>query len=316
VFVIYIVLYKTMDLDRCHEIFLINNNFILHGELGKGKFGKIYKAWSLLRSAYSTLKIINLPDDVEKKTYLLSMLQNEITILKFLSQINNSENYVTIYRGCLKSNYIHNNYYMIITDYIEGMTLDKYIKRVSSNLTINLLIVILYQLIACVKFIHDHGYVHRDIKPENILYDENSHRFKLIDFGFTFKKSESDNSSDTIYMETVGTPLWMPCEAFDSSTTTFEKSKYHDIWSLGLIYYNIINNKLPICDNHRNVREFKKYIRQLEQIKSNYTSSNKIFDERINSLIECMLHKDWTKRPTATYIYDKITQIYVDFIHK
>lgn len=45
------------------------------------------------------------------------------------------------------------------------------------------------QIVSALEFMHSKNLVHRDIKPENImLFDEQFHRLKLMDFGLTKKQ--------------------------------------------------------------------------------------------------------------------------------
>ena len=80
------------------------------------------------------------------------------------------------------------------------------------------------------------GIIHRDIKPANILISDNV--FKLTDFGFA-KKVHSH--SETLMTSLVGTPLYMSPQILKRLNYT---SKC-DIWSLGLIFYEMIYGVTP-----------------------------------------------------------------------
>ena len=85
------------------------------------------------------------------------------------------------------------------------------------------------------KYLHKNGIIHRDLKPANILLKRGV--CELSDFGF----AKSLNSEDTVMKSIVGTPLYM-------SPQILKKLKYtakSDLWSIGLIYYEMLHGKTP-----------------------------------------------------------------------
>ena len=97
----------------------------------------------------------------------------------------------------LKNKYIINKYItnvlnvdlnegLIFLDYIEGNTLDEYLKNNSINQTkLNLFLI---KSLLCVKVFHNIlKYGHRDIKLQNIIYNPKNGIMKLIDYGFICK---------------------------------------------------------------------------------------------------------------------------------
>lgn len=78
--------------------------------------------------------------------------------------------------------------------------------------------------------------MHRDIKPENIIFYHG--RAILIDFGFAckFEKKYDKNIS-----EKVGTPIYMSPELLKGKSY----SSKSDIWSLGVILYEMIHGFPP-----------------------------------------------------------------------
>ncbi len=81
--------------------------------------------------------------------------------------------------------------------------------------------------------------MHRDIKLANILLKKEhaSLVIKLADFGFAKEVNESE-----IMLKTYcGTPITMAPEIFQSEYY----DKKCDIWSLGVIMYQLVYGKLP-----------------------------------------------------------------------
>ncbi len=77
--------------------------------------------------------------------------------------------------------------------------------------------------------------VHRDLKPENILV--HGEVFKLADFGFSTTIADHQRIMKSI----CGTPFYMSPQILLRENYT-EKS---DIWSLGIIYYEVLCGKAP-----------------------------------------------------------------------
>lgn len=77
--------------------------------------------------------------------------------------------------------------------------------------------------------------IHRDIKPANILLSEGSCR--IADFGFA--KYDKDPGVKEKYH--VGTPLYMSPQALGCNIY----SQKNDIWSLGIMFYEILHGTTP-----------------------------------------------------------------------
>ncbi len=86
-----------------------------------------------------------------------------------------------------------------------------------------------------VLYLHEHGIVHRDLKPENILLDKDLYP-KICDFGWAAEISKNECRGTF-----CGTYEYMAPEIF-------ENEQYNgsvDIWSLGVLLYEMIHNKSP-----------------------------------------------------------------------
>ncbi len=83
-----------------------------------------------------------------------------------------------------------------------------------------------------IEALHQQNLIHRDIKLQNVLFDE---KCKLIDFEFCIPVGE--------VVEAIGTPNYLPPEIF--LTKNLKSSCSLDIWSLGVVFYKILSEKLP-----------------------------------------------------------------------
>ena len=123
----------------------------------------------------------------------------------------------------------------IVMAYYQGETLKKKIER--GPFKIEEAIDIVSQVAEGLKRAHKKGIVHRDIKPAN-TFITNDGTVKILDFGLAKTSSEQ---SITKFGMTVGTVSYMSPE----QTKGEEIDQRTDIWSLGVVFYEILTGQLP-----------------------------------------------------------------------
>ena len=105
----------------------------------------------------------------------------------------------------------------------------------------------LLQVCAALQAAHDKKIIHRDLKPENIFLVSlpgQKNVVKVVDFGIArLTDSQGQSASQTRTGSVMGTPAYMSPE--QGSGATSEIDERSDIYSLGVIMYQLATGELP-----------------------------------------------------------------------
>ncbi|CAD8194893.1 unnamed protein product [Paramecium pentaurelia] len=159
------------------------------------------------------------------------------------------------------------------------------------------------QMVKGVIELHNLGYFHRDLKPENFVYFENEnkdYKIKLIDFGLVIK----DFTIPDTWV--VGTLNYMAPEIM---VTGMEYDKTADIWSLGIILYELLTSKIFL--QAKNQKELQQQIQNLSQ-EQIYNKLNQVDDieKEDKQLLNMILQKDSKNRIKLETLLSKINEYY------
>lgn len=88
---------------------------------------------------------------------------------------------------------------------------------------------------------HSRDIIHRDLKPANVMVAPDGQMI-LVDFGLARRLDHAD-SRVTVTGDLVGTPWYMAPEQVDGEDD--DVSPRADIYSLGVILYELLTNRLP-----------------------------------------------------------------------
>ena len=105
---------------------------------------------------------------------------------------------------------------------------------------------IVRQVCSALQFAHARGVVHRDVKPENILLDR-AGTVKIADFGLAKlgRGEEAEPAAHTLTgtRQAMGTPHYM---APEQARGTRDVDHRADIYSLGVVFYELLTGELPL----------------------------------------------------------------------
>ena len=252
--------------------------YSLEKKVGKGAFGSVYEAKSLIFNNKVAIKILQ-----KNKHMNNDLIRNEINILKKLMHPNINRIYEF---------YETDKSFYLINEFCSCGELYNYINRPTLNE--QQLAVLFYQVFSGLKYLHENNILHRDLKPENILIakiekdlNDNKEYFwiKIIDFGAA-KIFENDKNEKSI----VGSPYYIAPDVLNK-----DYNEKCDSWSVGVMLYMFLTGRPPF--NGNNTSEIINSIKTKD-----YDENNpKLLEHspEVRDLIKHLLERDINKRFSA-----------------
>jgi len=194
-------------------------------ELGKGGMGRVYKANDKEINAKIALKLIK--PEIASNKKIIERFRNELKIARDISHKNVCRMY--------DLNKEKGSYY-ITMEYVSGEDLKSFIHR-SGQLTIGTAIKITKQICDGLSEAHKLGVIHRDLKSNNIMIDREGN-VRIMDFGIARSLSGKGITGAGVM---IGTPEYMSPEQVEGK----EVDQRSDIYSLGIILYEMVTGKVP-----------------------------------------------------------------------
>ncbi|OYP36070.1 serine/threonine-protein kinase [Rhodopirellula sp. MGV] len=198
--------------------------------LGAGGMGAVYKARQQGLDRLVALKV--LPEEFAHDVKFALRFTREARTLAKL----NHPNIVSVY----EFGKAEDTFYFLM-EFVDGSTLRDVVS--GGQLKPEHALAIVPHLCDALQFAHDKGVIHRDIKPENILMSQDG-TVKIADFGLS-RILDSDNQATglTATHQVMGTPRYMAPEQFESTRSVDHRA---DIYSLGVVFYEMLTGELPI----------------------------------------------------------------------
>jgi len=215
--------------------------------LGEGSKSIVHVGSNLKTGEPVALKI------VDKSVLSLEetqQLKKESQLLNKIKHFSHSEDFVRLLDVIEKEDEL-----CFVTELVEGGDLHDYCSTYASGVPERIGKWIFHKVLTTVDHLHQQDVCHLDIKLENIMYNKQTRKAKLIDFGF---------ASETVELSTEGTKIEKLQTTYCGSVhyappeivkRTPYNGKCADVWSLGILLFVLLSGLFPF-DDSRNGVEF------------------------------------------------------------
>ena len=225
---------------------ILNGRYIVGRVLGQGGFGITYLAQDYQTKGLVAIKEY-LPTEFAGRTtgtYAVQVYSGDrrenfeygkeqfLAEAKTLAEFIGNDHIVRIY-----SYFEEYDTAYFAMEYIDGESLDKYMRRFGGRLTVEQANELLIPVMEALDWVHSKGIVHRDIAPDNIIVTKDG-RAKLIDFGAArYSTGEKSKSLDVILKHGFA-----PKEQY---IRRGRQGPFTDVYAMAATYYYAITGKVP-----------------------------------------------------------------------
>jgi eukaryotic-like serine/threonine-protein kinase len=263
-----------------------NGEYRIIERIGVGGMGSVYKAEQPSMNRLVAIKVLH-PRFAARED-LVSRFRREARAMSQLSHPNTARVY--------KFGQLQDGAAYFVMDYMEGKNLAHTVRSegpMDPERALNVMI----QVCGALDEAHRAGIIHRDLKPENIFLTQQggtSDFPKVLDFGLA-KVSEKQMGRGSMMLTQQGMVFGTP-EFMSPEQTQGEKlDRRSDIYSLGLILYELLTGKLPF-DAEKPIDVMRAHVQEPA-----IPLNQRLPGKRFSSELEAVIAKALQKKPADRY---------------
>ncbi|NBC27970.1 MAG: tetratricopeptide repeat protein [Bacteroidetes bacterium] len=175
-------------------------------------------------------------------------------------------------------------------EYVEdGTPINSYCRN--NKLSIEQRLTLFQKVCSAVQYAHQNLIVHHDLKPENILITDRSEP-KLLDFGIArFMDLDAPTGPDQDRVHLLTPEYASPEQVLNQPASTT-----NDIYSLGVILYELISGRLPYSFDENHPEAIRKTVCEQIPPPPSAAAGSDISSSDLDDIILKAINKDQTKR--------------------
>ncbi len=219
---------------------VVAGKYMIERQIGAGGMGIVAVATHLTLGQRVAIKFLN--KDAMESPDIIARFEREA---KACVQLKSEHVARVIDVGTME----HGAPFMVM-EYLEGKDLSSLLEE-GQSLPPGIAVDYLLQACEAIAEAHRLGIVHRDLKPANLFLTQRVDGralIKVLDFGIS--KVQAESIQDTKLTSTtaiIGSPSYMSPEQLRASRDVDQRG---DIWSLGVILFELLTNTLPFISTN------------------------------------------------------------------
>ena len=199
------------------------------GRIGEGGMGTVFSALHKKLGSKVAIKVLS-PDIFSTETHLRRFKQ-EAQVAAQLSH----PNLVPVHELDVDGELAY-----LVMPFIDGNTLDQHL-IVNGPMSPEDVATMLRQVGAALDFAHRRGVIHRDVKPSNILWERETGRWLVTDFGVA-RVTSSGEDGLTQPGTSIGTPAYMAPEQLGRAVEVDGRA---DLFALAAVGFEALTSERP-----------------------------------------------------------------------